>query len=179
MATYIRQPDTSTVVQPVLTDLITSGQLLFAKLHYNTKDPYAVRLAFPSLPISDWVFARDLLAAGLQSPAGVGDVRLEPRHDTVHISLTSPQGHAVLAVDVDDVIEFLIATEELVEYHQETVDVDDVIARLAYHEHRSGCWCEPQYRGGTWWHNPPGEHLFEAADGDDIDPHGEAEEDHR
>ena len=46
---------------------------LVASLYYSARDPYAVRMAFhvgTDEPV-EWIFARDLLAAGIESrPAG-------------------------------------------------------------------------------------------------------------
>lgn len=53
---------------------------LMASLYYSSKDPYAVRVAFhigTDEPV-EWIFARDLLAAGLTATEGDGDVRVWP-----------------------------------------------------------------------------------------------------
>jgi len=53
---------------------------LVASLFYSGDDPYAVRMAFhvgTDEPV-EWIFARDLLAAGMAEPAGEGDVRAWP-----------------------------------------------------------------------------------------------------
>ena len=47
---------------------------LVASMYYSGKDPYAVRMAFhvgTDEPV-EWIFARDLLAAGIESRAGRG-----------------------------------------------------------------------------------------------------------
>ena len=54
-----------------------------AVLSYAASDPFAVRIGFgePGEPVDDgitWLLARELLAAGLERPAGEGDVRLWP-----------------------------------------------------------------------------------------------------
>jgi hypothetical protein len=53
---------------------------LVASLYYSGSDPYAVRMAFhvgTDEPV-EWIFARDLLAAGIESPQGEGDVQVWP-----------------------------------------------------------------------------------------------------
>src|ERR1700731_4290087 len=53
---------------------------LVASLFYSGDDPYAVRMAFhvgTDEPV-EWIFARDLLAAGMAGSAGEGDVRAWP-----------------------------------------------------------------------------------------------------
>jgi hypothetical protein len=53
---------------------------LMAGLAYTSEDPYAVRMAFDvgtDKPV-EWILARDLLAAALQGPEGIGDVRAWP-----------------------------------------------------------------------------------------------------
>jgi hypothetical protein len=57
---------------------------LTASLYYRGDDPYAIRMAF-HVGLDDpveWIFARDLLAAGLSSPCGEGDVRVWPETGT-------------------------------------------------------------------------------------------------
>jgi Streptomyces sporulation and cell division protein, SsgA len=49
-------------------------------MYYSVNDPYAVRMAFhvgTDEPV-EWIFARDLLAAGLMSRQGEGDVKVWP-----------------------------------------------------------------------------------------------------
>lgn len=53
---------------------------LVASLYYSGSDPYAVRMAFhvgTDEPV-EWIFARDLLAAGIESRQGDGDVQVWP-----------------------------------------------------------------------------------------------------
>src|SRR5579863_8878099 len=53
---------------------------LVASLFYSDSDPYAVRMAFhvgTDEPV-EWIFARDLLAAGIESRQGEGDVHVWP-----------------------------------------------------------------------------------------------------
>src|SRR5579875_1992683 len=53
---------------------------LVASLYYSGQDPYAVRMAFhvgTDEPV-EWIFARDLLAAGISSRQGEGDVQVWP-----------------------------------------------------------------------------------------------------
>src|ERR1700761_4379792 len=53
---------------------------LVASLHYSGNDPYAIRMAFyvGSEDPVEWIFARDLLADGLMTPEGDGDVQIWP-----------------------------------------------------------------------------------------------------
>jgi Streptomyces sporulation and cell division protein, SsgA len=49
-------------------------------MYYSGSDPYAVRMAFhvgTDEPV-EWIFARDLLAAGIESRQGEGDVHVWP-----------------------------------------------------------------------------------------------------
>jgi len=53
---------------------------LVASMYYSGSDPYAVRMAFhvgTDEPV-EWIFARDLLAAGIESRQGDGDVQVWP-----------------------------------------------------------------------------------------------------
>lgn len=63
------------------------------RLTYTPRDPFAVTMIFypDGAPDGDppiiWRFARELIAAGLHRPAGIGDVRLGP-HGLASIMLT-------------------------------------------------------------------------------------------
>src|ERR1700758_2155058 len=88
---------------------------LVASMYYSGSDPYAVRMAFhvgTDEPV-EWIFARDLLAAGIESRQGNGDVQggpspiscaeaddldglgaAEPGGKVLNIELSSPFGQA-------------------------------------------------------------------------------------
>ena len=82
-------------------------------MHYDTADPYAVHAVFRVSPDQQvaWVFARELLSAGLEQQSGDGDVRIWPAshegHGVVCIALHSPDGEALLRAPVDDLADFL------------------------------------------------------------------------
>jgi hypothetical protein len=106
-------------------------------LRYSASDPYAVRAAFRGSDATvEWVFARELLLGGLREATGVGDVHVWPGradgHDVVHISLSSPDGRAVLQADARDMRSFLDATTAVVPVGREEIhlDLDQVIAKL-------------------------------------------------
>ena len=94
---------------------------LTAILHYDASDPLAVTVLFNDggdEPVR-WVFARDLLEAGLDQSAGEGDVLLWPTHDVegsqaIHIRLRSPPGDALLEESAAELGRFLHATPLLV-----------------------------------------------------------------
>lgn len=77
---------------------------LVASLYYSDRDPYAVRVAFhvgTDEPV-EWIFARDLLAAGLTAAEGDGDVRVWP-------STRVDAGDDRSAHDPDDPVDRLLA----------------------------------------------------------------------
>jgi hypothetical protein len=84
----------------------------------------------------EWVFARDLLRHGLSNPTGDGDVHVWPSWGTgrelLMISLTSPDGQAVLEASADDVRSFLDRTTAVVPDGQESdfLDLDAALTRL-------------------------------------------------
>jgi hypothetical protein len=94
---------------------------LTAILHYDASDPLAVTVLFNDggdEPVR-WVFARDLLEAGLDQSAGEGDVLIWPTRDgegcqAIHIRLRSPHGDALLEASADELERFLHATHRLV-----------------------------------------------------------------
>jgi hypothetical protein len=95
--------------------------LLGASLRYDRHDPYAVHLSFPTSPGRDpidWIFARTLVADGLTSPAGDGDVRFWPSPEdlagSVHVELCSPSGRALFAVPRPVLADFVARCHALV-----------------------------------------------------------------
>lgn len=109
---------------------------LAAGLHYVVTDPFAVRLTLGaplSTPI-DWVFARDLLAAGLWQPTGTGDVlvRADDLSHTVRITLRNREGVAVIEASLSEVADFLDRTFALVPWGTESlyINVDRAIAEF-------------------------------------------------
>ncbi len=77
-------------------------------MYYSASDPYAVRMAFhvgTDEPV-EWIFARDLLAAGIESRQGDGDVQVWPSSascaDTDDLDVTRPAetGGKVLNIEL-------------------------------------------------------------------------------
>lgn len=113
------------------------GLPLVANLRYDASDPYAVTATFRADDTEiAWVLARDLLAEGLSAPTGEGDVQVWPGRsegrEVVMVSLSSPDGHAVLEADSLPLREFLERTFDTVapgaEGHH--IDVDSTIAAI-------------------------------------------------
>ena len=96
---------------------------LAASLLYTGDDPYAVRMAFHvgTDEAVEWIFARDLLTAGLTEPAGVGDVRAWPSlssdgggEPVLNIVLSSPFGKAHFEAPMMEMAEFLRRTYDAI-----------------------------------------------------------------
>jgi hypothetical protein len=111
-----------------------------AGLRYSGRDPYAVRVSFGAGlggPV-EWVFGRDLLAAGLEGPAGIGDVRAWPSEGpgggekVLVIVLAPPEGSARFEAGAAGIGAFLARTFELVPAGQESgcLDLDAELAEL-------------------------------------------------
>jgi Streptomyces sporulation and cell division protein, SsgA len=114
---------------------------LDATLRYDTDDPYAVRLGFPTAPgreAVEWMFARELLAAGLVAPAGDGDVRIWPSpeqgDDQLYVELCSPSGRALFILRRAVLAEFSRRCEELVPpgTEAEHLDIDAELDALLH-----------------------------------------------
>jgi hypothetical protein len=136
-------PSGPTVVEVVtMLRLVASmagvGPPVPARLSYNPRDPYAVQMHFLAAETVTWTFARDLLATGLDAPAGVGDVQIwpspwtSPGGDVVAIALSSPDGRAVLEAPRRVLARFLRRTYVMVPRGQEPAhhDIDATLARL-------------------------------------------------
>ncbi|MFI6446108.1 SsgA family sporulation/cell division regulator [Kitasatospora sp. NPDC050543] len=127
--------------------------LLRVTLRYRADDPLAVRMAFPAEYSLDgdgradasgqtgpgagpdvvWVFARQLLTAGLDAPAGVGDVHVRPAQGrrTV-VELRAPEGVALLHFESAGLRRFLWSSHLLVAEGEEHLhlDADRALAEL-------------------------------------------------
>lgn len=105
---------------------------------YRTAEPFTIAAAFQTDNGAwvEWVFARDLLVAGLTAPAGEGDVRLHPGQDdrerVLVLEIESPDGHALLVMDHEEVRDFVAATTDLVPLGDEGdfFDVDALIEEI-------------------------------------------------
>jgi Streptomyces sporulation and cell division protein, SsgA len=121
---------------------------LVASMYYSGSDPYAVRMAFhvgTDEPV-EWIFARDLLAAGIESRQGEGDVQVwpsavsvadtgdldligtaEPQRNpgrVLNIELSSPFGQARFEAPAEALSAFLQRTYQIVPAGQESRFID-------------------------------------------------------
>ena len=118
---------------------------LVASMYYSGSDPYAVRMAFhvgTDEPV-EWIFARDLLAAGIESRQGEGDVQVWPSHGScaetgsldrtasretggkvLNIELSSPFGQAHFEAPAEAMSAFLQRTYQIIPAGQEGRHID-------------------------------------------------------
>jgi hypothetical protein len=113
---------------------------LVASLYYSAEDPYAIRMAFhvgTDEPV-EWIFARDLLAVGLEGPAGEGDVQVWPAdehgREVLNIALSSPFGEAHFEAPRSATSAFLNRTYEVIApgLEAEFIDVDGELDELLW-----------------------------------------------
>jgi hypothetical protein len=113
---------------------------LIASLYYGAEDPYAIRMAFhvgTDDPV-EWIFSRELLAAGMDGPAGEGDVHVWPSDDhglhTLNIALSSPFGHAHFEAPMTSIAEFLARTFAVIPAtHESTyINIDSELDELLW-----------------------------------------------
>jgi len=109
-----------------------------ATLQYDREDPFAVRVAFPpaaTLEGTDvsWAFSRELLTAGIDAPAGVGDVRVRPYgYDRTVLEFHAPEGIAMVHIRTGELRRFLERAQDLVPAGREHLylDLDHNLAEL-------------------------------------------------
>ncbi|MFD7714915.1 SsgA family sporulation/cell division regulator [Streptomyces sp. NPDC059814] len=95
-------------------------ETLPAVLQYDRTDPFAIRMAFPAPATLEgtevaWEFSRELLTAGMDRPAGVGDVRIRPfGYDRTVLEFHAAEGIAMVHVRTADLRRFLRRTQQLV-----------------------------------------------------------------
>jgi hypothetical protein len=113
---------------------------LVASLRYTAEDPYAIRMAFhvgADDPV-EWIFARDLLTAGVQCPAGEGDVQIWPAEEAgskvLNIALCSPFGQAHFEAPLGETAGFLQRTYEVIPagHESEFIDLDTELDTLLW-----------------------------------------------
>ncbi len=114
-------------------------------MYYSGKDPYAVRMAFhvgTDEPV-EWIVARDLLAAGIESRQGEGDVQVWPSSmscaetddldvigpvgtggKVLNIELSSPFGQAHFEAPAQAMSAFLARTYKIVPAGMESSHID-------------------------------------------------------
>jgi hypothetical protein len=103
---------------------------------YDSSEPYAVTVAFATERGRwvEWVFARDLLIAGLTEPTGEGDLRISPDADPdlLLLEIHAPTGSATFTLDRDDTADFLTRTLRVVPAGREAAhfDVNRLLAEL-------------------------------------------------
>lgn len=111
------------IEQPVQARMVASApqmETLPAVLSYNRTDPFAVRMAFPASATLQgaevsWEFSRELLAAGMDGPAGIGDVRVRPfGYDRTVLEFHAAEGIAMVHVHTAELRRFLRRAQELV-----------------------------------------------------------------
>ena len=114
---------------------------LVASMCYSADDPFAIRMAFhvgADEPV-EWIFARELLAAGLHGPAGEGDVQVWPTDDegleVLNLAPSSPFGEAHFEAPRGATAEFLHRTYEMIargregEFLDLDTELDDLLWR--------------------------------------------------
>jgi hypothetical protein len=109
-----------------------------AELQYGIDAPYAVRLTLGASTEQSvaWVFARELLVEGTRRPAGLGDVRVMPRHchhaNNIRVVLGNSAGVALVDLSAPEVTAFLQQTFTLVPAGAENthMDLDRVVTEL-------------------------------------------------
>lgn len=91
----------------------SAARPLSAVLRYDDEDPLAVHVLFPPEASLDgaeveWVFSRELLDAGLDSPSGEGDVQLWPCGPAhTMLELHTAAGMALIELRSSDLRRFL------------------------------------------------------------------------
>ncbi|WP_338674059.1 SsgA family sporulation/cell division regulator [Streptomyces sp. SCSIO 30461] len=131
----------SIIEQAVQARLVASApkmESVPATLRYDRADPFAVSMEFPApatLEGTDvsWAFSRELLAAGMEESAGVGDVRVRPYgYDRTVVEFHAPEGTAIVHIRTSELRVFLERIDGMVPQGHEHLflDLDGDLAEL-------------------------------------------------
>jgi hypothetical protein len=131
----------SVIEQSVQARMVASAprmETLPAILQYDRKDPFAVRMAFPAPATLEgtevsWEFSRELLTTGMDTPAGVGDVRIRPfGHNRTALEFHAVEGIAMVHVRTSELRRFLKRAQALVPVGDEYrfLDLDGALTDL-------------------------------------------------
>ena len=111
------EPGPVTVSWPLLVESLdrdATAARIPILLAWSSNDPLVVVCEFPEERVS-WIIGRDLLAAGLDAPAGLGDVAVLPDlldPERLELILSSPYGRVGLLLPRTELAAFLRATRE-------------------------------------------------------------------
>ncbi|GAA5122203.1 SsgA family sporulation/cell division regulator [Haloechinothrix salitolerans] len=128
----------NTVRQERFIDLLSERAPVLSRWSYTPDEPFTITVEFQTSHDSwiTWVFARDLLLAGLKAPAGIGDVRFVPFEDEgdrlLLFQVESDQGRASWFLNRDEAEEFATMTLDAVPLGAESehLDVEALIAGI-------------------------------------------------
>lgn len=103
------------ISHPITAKILPSRALVNVTLEYKKLTPFEVQMHFQITATSwrSWLFCRELLAHGIQDPAGVGDVQVCPHpwdDNLTTVTLRSPDGTAVFEFRRGDLVNFLEET---------------------------------------------------------------------
>jgi hypothetical protein len=129
---------TTEAIHTELVALYDGATPVRSRWSYRADQPYTVTASFQTDRDRwvEWVFSRELLVEGLTDSAGFGDVRFRPVEENgmtmLVVEIESPEGYALLELDLAAVADFLDATEALVPLGSEGdhFDVDALIDEL-------------------------------------------------
>ncbi|MFI6638263.1 SsgA family sporulation/cell division regulator [Streptomyces sp. NPDC050504] len=133
MSTVIEQ-----AVQARMVSSVPQMETVPATLRYDRDDPFAVRMAFPPPATLEgtevsWAFSRELLAEGIEAPAGLGDVRVRPYgYDRTVLEFHAHEGVAMVHVRTAELRRFLKRAQGLVPagHEHRHLGIDENLAAL-------------------------------------------------
>lgn len=128
----------NTVRQDRFINLLSEHAPVLSRWSYQADEPYSITVAFQTGADKwvEWVFARDLLLAGIKGPAGIGDVKFVPFEDQrerlLLLQVESDQGRASWFLDRDEAEDFVEMTLQVVPEGAEEshFDIDALIEEI-------------------------------------------------
>lgn len=99
------------------------------ELSYSSVDPDAVEITTIGSD-TPWRFHREILASGIVSASGEGDVRIEPTETSIIIRLNNGTREAMIVAEPQPLIEFLNKVYAIVPAGSERIEIPNYVHEL-------------------------------------------------
>lgn len=101
----------------------------FIELSYSSVDPNAIEITTIGSD-TPWRFHREILASGIVTRSGQGDVRIEPTETSIIIRLNNGTREALIVSEPQPLIDFIRKMYEIVPAGSEKIQIPNYVHEL-------------------------------------------------